>query len=81
MKIGVISDIHGNSDALAEVLKKAKEENVEHLLVLGDLVGYYYHPDKIMKLLSEWSFDIIKGNHEKILEDLIVDPTLGKSVA
>ncbi len=80
MKIGVISDIHGNCDALAEVLKKAKEENVEHLLVLGDLVGYYYHPDKIMKLLSEWSFDIIKGNHEKILEDLIVDPTLGKSV-
>ncbi len=27
MKIGVISDIHGNCDALAEVLKKAKEEN------------------------------------------------------
>ncbi len=59
MKIAVISDIHGNYDALVAVLKKAKTEGVEHLLVLGDIVGYYYHPDKILKALSEWSFDMI----------------------
>ena len=80
MKIAIISDIHGNYDALVEVLKKAKKEEVEHILVLGDIVGYYYHPDKILKLLSEWSFDVIKGNHEKILEDLIADPSLGESI-
>ena len=80
MKIAVISDIHGNYDALVEVINKAKKESVEHLLVLGDIVGYYYHPDKILNLLSEWSFDIIKGNHEKILEDLIADSSLGKSI-
>lgn len=80
MKIAVISDIHGNYDALVEVLKKAKKEKVEHLLVLGDIVGYYYHPDKILHLLSEWNFDIIKGNHENILEDLIADQKLGESI-
>ena len=80
MKIAVISDVHGNCDALIEVLKKAKKEKVEHLLVLGDLVGYYYHPDKVLKLLSEWSFDLVKGNHEMILEDLIANPTLGTSI-
>ncbi len=80
MKIAVISDIHGNYEALVEVLKKAKKEKVGHLLVLGDIVGYYYHPDKILKLLSEWSFDIIKGNHEKILGDLIADQKLGESI-
>jgi putative phosphoesterase len=80
MKIGVISDVHGNIDALIEVLDKAKKEGVDHLLVLGDLVGYYYHPDKILDLLSRWSSDIIKGNHEKILEDLIVDSSLGESI-
>ena len=80
MKIAVISDIHGNYDALVEVLKKAKKEHVEHLLVLGDIVGYYYHPDKVLELLSEWSFDIIKGNHEKILEDLILDSNKGASI-
>lgn len=80
MKIAVISDIHGNFDALVEVLKQAKKEGVEHLLVLGDIVGYYYHPDKVLKLLSEWSFDIIKGNHEKILEDLIIDSSLKAAI-
>lgn len=80
MKIAVISDIHGNYDALVAVLKKAKKENVEHILVLGDIVGYYYHPDKILKLLSEWSFDIIKGNHESILESLIDTPSLKESI-
>lgn len=80
MKVAVISDIHGNLDALVAVLEKAKYENVTHLLILGDVVGYYYHPDKIMELLSEWSFDIIKGNHEKILEDLIADSSLSESI-
>jgi putative phosphoesterase len=80
MKIAVISDIHGNYDALVEVLKKAKQECVQHLLVLGDIVGYYYHPDKILNALSEWSFDIVKGNHEYILEDLIANPLLGESL-
>ena len=80
MKIAVISDIHGNYDALAEVLKKAKTEGVDHLLVLGDIVGYYYHPDKILEALSQWSFDLIKGNHEYILENLIANPSLGESI-
>ena len=80
MKIAVISDIHGNYDALVAVLKKAKKENAEHLLVLGDIVGYYYHPDKILTALAEWNFDMIKGNHEYILEDLIANPSLGESI-
>lgn len=80
MKIAVISDIHGNYDALVAVLKKAKTEGVEHLLVLGDIVGYYYHPDKILNELSTWSFDIVKGNHEQILENVIANPELAESI-
>jgi putative phosphoesterase len=80
MKIAVISDIHGNYDALVQVLNKAKTEGVKHLLILGDIVGYYYHPDKILNALSEWSFDMIKGNHENILEDIIANPSLSDSI-
>jgi putative phosphoesterase len=80
MKIAVISDIHGNYDALSAVLKDAKIQGVEHLLVLGDIVGYYYHPDKILNALSEWNFDLIKGNHEYILEDLITNPSISDSI-
>jgi len=75
LKIGVISDIHGNPYALELVLKVAKEENVHKLLVLGDVVGYYYHPEKVMDLLNEWDYDLIKGNHEVIMEQLM-DGTL-----
>jgi len=80
MKVAVISDIHGNFDALVAVLEKAENENVTHLLILGDVVGYYYYPDKIMDILSQWNFDIIKGNHEKILEDLIADSSLSETI-
>jgi putative phosphoesterase len=80
MKIAILSDIHGNNFALEQVLIKAKEEGVSKLLVLGDIVGYYYHPDKILELLSEWSFDMIKGNHENILKALVVKPSLGENI-
>lgn len=70
MKVGIISDIHGNHYALKAVLESAKNFGVERLLVLGDIVGYYYHPDQILTLLEEWKYEIIKGNHEEILENL-----------
>ncbi|WP_310559562.1 metallophosphoesterase family protein [Flavobacterium sp.] len=70
MKVGVISDIHGNHYALEAVLNVAKQEGIEKLLVLGDIVGYYYHPELVLKMLSEWNYEIIKGNHEVLLQDL-----------
>ncbi len=82
MKIGVISDIHGNHYALEEVLKEAKKIGVERFLLLGDIVGYYYHPEIILKMIAEWPFEMIKGNHEVILQDLKenkIDPVLLKS--
>jgi predicted phosphodiesterase len=70
MKVGVLSDIHGNHYALKKVLESARNEKVEKLLILGDLVGYYYHPEIVLSLISEWDYDIIKGNHEIILQEL-----------
>ena len=70
LKIAVISDIHGNHYALDEVLNCARKGGVEKIFVLGDIVGYYYYPEKILEILSHWDFEIIKGNHEVILENL-----------
>ncbi|MGF7079858.1 metallophosphoesterase family protein [Mucilaginibacter sp. UYCu711] len=70
MKIAVISDIHGNSYALAEVLKTATNNKAEQLLVLGDICGYYYHTDKVWQLITEWDYKFIRGNHEEILLQL-----------
>ena len=73
MKIAVLSDIHGNYLALDVVLKEVREFGVTRLFVLGDLVGYYYHPDKVIKLLNEWPLDIIQGNHEGFLKRAVKD--------
>ena len=70
MRVGVISDIHGNQYALSAVLKTARKEGIEKFLVLGDIVGYYYHPEIVLNMLSEWDYEIIKGNHEIILQNL-----------
>lgn len=72
MKIGILSDIHGNHYALSEVLKIARKQKVEKLFLLGDLVGYYYHPDKVLEMLREWDCTSIRGNHEVILSQLLL---------
>lgn len=71
MKIAIISDIHGNSYALKAMLKEAKKDCVQKLLILGDIVGYYYHPKEIIELIADWNYDLIRGNHEEILSAII----------
>lgn len=77
MKIGVISDIHGNDIALEATLTEARKLGVSRLLVLGDLVGYYPRIKRTLELLDEWSCDIIEGNHEGMLRELNANPQAG----
>ena len=39
LKIGIISDIHGNFDALEAVLENFKQNDIEKIICLGDLIG------------------------------------------
>jgi putative phosphoesterase len=71
MLIGILSDIHGNSFALESVLKEARQAGVEKLFILGDLVGYFYYPEKVYQLLEDWDKYIIRGNHEDMFLDVI----------
>jgi putative phosphoesterase len=66
MKIAVLSDIHSNKYALARVLIRVKELDVKKILILGDFIGYYYDPDKILDMLSLWDCEFIQGNHERM---------------
>jgi len=67
IKIGVIADIHGNEMAMAKVLYRLKGEGVSMVLVLGDLIGYYYGAVKVIKQLEKWNIKVIAGNHEMLL--------------
>ena len=72
MKVAVISDVHANIYALRSVLHDLDKEGVENILVAGDLIGYYYWPSEVVKILMEDSrVHCIRGNHENILEETL----------
>lgn len=52
MKIGVITDIHGNAPALKAVLNKLdKRRDIEHIYCLGDMVGIGPDTNEVLKIL------------------------------
>jgi predicted phosphodiesterase len=63
---GVIGDIHGNREALAAVLARCDERGVEHLVCVGDIVGYNADPDQCAAMLEERRALAIAGNHDLI---------------
>ena len=67
MKLALIGDIHANYCALQTVLSAAISNGVDTLLVTGDLVGYYFEPVEVLKLLDPWNKYVVKGNHENML--------------
>ncbi|MCQ2044492.1 phosphoesterase, MJ0936 family [Stutzerimonas kunmingensis] len=74
MKIALLSDLHANIYALQAVLDDLNKERVEKILVAGDLVGYYYWPREVIEMLmSDDRFICIRGNHEKILDEVLIN--------
>ncbi len=71
MKIAVISDIHGNMQALESVLEDIKFQGCEKIYCLGDLVMAGAEPQKavefFMKAAQNPDFVIIQGNTDQYL--------------
>ena len=74
MIVGLLGDIHGNHHALQAVLSAARSADVEKLLVTGDLIGYYFWPERVLDLLDSWDKVIVRGNHEQMLADVREHP-------
>lgn len=62
MRCAIISDIHGNLDALEAVLADARE--VDQVWCLGDLVGYGPQPNECVALLASRGAICVAGNHD-----------------
>ncbi len=61
MKIAFISDIHGNSIALEEVLDDIGKMEI---ICLGDIVGYNPFPNESIEIIKEKKIKCIMGNHD-----------------
>lgn len=66
-RIAVISDIHGNVPALEAVLEDLAGQDVDEVLVGGDLVGRGPQGTAVVRRISELGWDTIRGNHEEYL--------------
>jgi len=67
----IISDIHGNLEALDAVIGATKPLGYDKVLVLGDLVGYGADPNAVIDRVRELEpFKIIRGNHDKVAAGL-----------
>jgi diadenosine tetraphosphatase ApaH/serine/threonine PP2A family protein phosphatase len=64
MRCALISDIHGNHEALAAVLADIKQKSIKDIFCLGDTVGYGADPAKCLAEIGGLTDRVIAGNHD-----------------
>jgi putative phosphoesterase len=65
MKIGLISDVHGDSHALRLALARLKDMGADRIVCCGDLVGYGKRPDDVIAIVKEEQIPCVRGNHDR----------------
>jgi predicted phosphodiesterase len=61
----LISDIHGNLEALEVVLDDIKAQGIEEIFCLGDIIGYGPNPRECIDLVMENCAMSLLGNHDQ----------------
>lgn len=69
MKIGLISDIHANLQALEACLRALDQAGVDLVACLGDIVGYGADPNACLDLVRQRAAHTVLGNHDAAVVD------------
>lgn len=69
MRIAVISDVHGNWEALQAVWADLSACEAQEVYCLGDSVGYGPDPEEVLAFLRGQGVQSVLGNHELALVD------------
>ena len=69
MKIGVITDVHSNINALNKVLKEFDKIKVDKIICCGDIIGIGPNPEETVQELikNKDKLMAVRGNHEQYL--------------
>lgn len=62
MKIAIISDIHGNLEALKETLKDIEKRKVDKIICLGDTIAKGVHSKECLELIRKNCEIVLQGN-------------------
>jgi predicted phosphodiesterase len=67
MRSLILSDIHGNLEALDAVLAAAAlDGGYDQLWNLGDMVGYGASPNQVLDRIGPLSTVVVRGNHDRV---------------
>lgn len=65
MRYAIISDVHGNLEALEAVVQAVRRERADAVISLGDIVGYGADPAQAIALVRSLDAAVsLAGNHE-----------------
>lgn len=77
MKIAVMSDIHGNMDALEAVMNDIEKQKCERIFVLGDYAMAGPQPGEVIKYFMEkqnnYKYTLIQGNTDYMIGNYTLD--------
>lgn len=65
MRIAIISDIHGNLEALKTTLKDIEKRNVDKIICLGDIIMKGVHSRECIQLVKEKCDIVLRGNCDR----------------
>lgn len=65
MKIAIISDIHGNLEALKATFEDINKKHVDKIICLGDIIAKGIHSKECIKLIKEKCDIVIQGNTDQ----------------
>ncbi len=63
-RIALITDIHGNLEALEAILEDIKTQNIDEIICLGDTIDIGPNSKECVDLLIENNIKSVLGNHE-----------------
>ena len=67
MLYALISDVHGNLEALTVAINYIIDIGVKDIICCGDLVGYGPDPASCISFLKRYHFQSVLGNHDKAI--------------
>jgi len=65
LKLGLISDVHGDAEALELAWAHLEALGAEAVVCAGDVVGYGPNPDRVTAFLAAHRVATARGNHDR----------------
>ena len=75
MRTAYISDIHGNIHAVESLERDLKDQGVERIICLGDILNFGANPKEVLEWVRENCHTVLRGEHDTFVsqcEDIFI---------